>query len=85
MERLYQGLEKEISERAIGLTDKEKFVIKSMGLLILKPVCYAFNVYEIDYVLDREKNINKIQKLPQKVKNCPHQTRARKSLSFFQL
>ena len=67
MERVYQGLEKGIPARAIGLTDKEKFFIKSMGLLTLKPVCYAFNVDEVDYLLDREKIINKIQKLLRKV------------------
>lgn len=67
LEQVADGLEKGIPARALGLTEEAKFAMKSMGLLTLKPVCYAINIDEVDYVLDREEIINKIQKILKKV------------------
>ena len=50
-------LEEGYPARSLGLSNEEKFAIKSMGLLTLKPVIYAFNVDEIDYALNREESM----------------------------
>jgi len=42
--KVEQALNKGLPARSIGLTAEERFAIKSMGLLSLKPVLYAFNV-----------------------------------------
>lgn len=44
VKRLAAQLNKDISARNISLTDEEKQLIKSLNLLTLKPVIYAFNV-----------------------------------------
>lgn len=53
LEKVLTQLKKGLPARSIGLSLEEKKVIKSMGLLTLKPVIYAINVDEIDFVLDR--------------------------------
>ena len=55
LERICAGLREGAPARALGLTDDVTShpVIRSMGLLTLKPVVYAFNVDEVDFVLDR--------------------------------
>merc|ERR1711862_632561 len=50
LEQIAEGFEKGIPARALCLTEEAKFSIKSMGLLTLKPICYAFNVDEVDFV-----------------------------------
>jgi GTP-binding protein YchF len=52
--KVVDGLKQGVPARAIGLSRVEAFSIKSMGLLTLKPVLYAFNVDEVDFLLDRE-------------------------------
>ncbi len=54
LEKIEECLQRGIPARAIGLSAVEKFVIKSMGLLTLKPVLYTFNVDEVDFMFDRE-------------------------------
>jgi GTP-binding protein YchF len=54
LEKVENGLEKGIPARAIGLSDDEQFSIKSMGLLTLKPVLYALNIDEVDFMFDKE-------------------------------
>lgn len=61
LERIAKGLERGIPARAVELSIDEKFLIKSMGLLTLKPMMYAFNVDEVDYVLGRDEMSEKIQ------------------------
>jgi len=53
LEKTLAQLEKGLPARSIGLSEDEKKVIKSMGLLTLKPVIYAINIDEIDFVLDK--------------------------------
>ena len=54
LETVCQGLQEGKPARSIGLSSEEKFSIKSMGLLTLKPIFYAFNVDEVDYTLGRD-------------------------------
>lgn len=69
LEKVAEGLEKGIPARALGLSEDEKFSIKSMGLLTLKPVCYAVNVDEVDYLLGREETTSKVQQTLHKIDN----------------
>jgi len=52
-----------IPARSIGLSDDEQFAIKSMGLLTLKPVIYAFNVDDVDFTLNREEALANAEKV----------------------
>lgn len=54
LEKAAECLEKGMPARSAGLSDAESFSIKSMGLLTLKPVLYAFNVDEVDFFFGRE-------------------------------
>jgi GTP-binding protein YchF len=54
LERLVVGLQKGIPARLIRLTALDLSSIKSLGLLTLKPILYAVNVDEVDYLLDRD-------------------------------
>jgi GTP-binding protein YchF len=53
LEQVMEGLQLGTPARAVGLTAEAVFSIKSMGLLTLKPVLYAFNVDEVDFTLGR--------------------------------
>ncbi|KAL7539366.1 hypothetical protein ACHAWF_006391 [Thalassiosira exigua] len=50
--KVEKALESGLPARTI-LSPEEKLAIKSMGLLTLKPVIYAFNVDEVDFLLNR--------------------------------
>jgi GTP-binding protein YchF len=67
LERIADGLERGIPARALGLAKEEEFFIKSMGLLTLKPVMYAVNVDEVDYVLDRDEMTKTVETILQKI------------------
>lgn len=51
--KVHKALEDGLNARSIGLSTKEKELIKSMGLLTLKPVLYAFNTDEVDFTLNK--------------------------------
>lgn len=53
LEAVLKGLNDGTPARAVGLSEEAAFSIKSMGLLTLKPVLYAFNVDEVDFTLGR--------------------------------
>ena len=55
LQKALEALQNSVPTRFAGLTQEEEFAIKSMGLLTLKPVVYAFNVDEIDFTAQREK------------------------------
>lgn len=55
LEAVVAVMEKGLPARSAGLSAAAAFALKSMGLLTLKPVLYAFNVDEIDFTLDPEK------------------------------
>lgn len=61
--KIQEGLEQSIPARSIGLSDEEQFAIKSMGLLTLKPVIYAFNVDDVDFTLNREEALADAEKV----------------------
>lgn len=48
------GLEDGLNARSIGLSAEERIMIKSMGLLTLKPVVYAFNTDEVDFIFNKD-------------------------------
>lgn len=48
LERLVESLNEGIPARRVGLTTEEQELIKSLGLLTLKPIIYATNVTEDD-------------------------------------
>mmetsp|Transcript_15749 Transcript_15749/g.25518 ORF Transcript_15749/g.25518 Transcript_15749/m.25518 type:complete len:239 (+) Transcript_15749:1-717(+) len=54
LEQVAKGLEEGIPARSVGVTKDDEFAIKSMGLLTLKPIMYAFNVDEVDWILGRD-------------------------------
>ncbi len=61
LRKAFEALEQSIPARFAGLTLEEEFAIKSMGLLTLKPVVYAFNVDEIDFTAERESVVHDIR------------------------
>jgi len=70
LEKVLKGLETGVPARTIGLTESEKFSIKSMGLLTLKPVIYAFNVDEIDFILNKEEAMEQGQSFMKQIQYC---------------
>jgi GTP-binding protein YchF len=70
LEQVANGLRNGIPAKAIGLSTEAEFSIKSMGLLTLKPMLYAFNVDEVDYTLGREQAVLDAEKVLQLVQYC---------------
>ena len=70
LEKIEKALEDGMPARSIGLTSDEKFTVKSMGLLTLKPVIYAFNIDEIDFSLNREETIQLAETYMSKIQYC---------------
>lgn len=56
LENVLAQLKKGLPARSIGLSVEEKKIIKSMGLLTLKPVIYAINIDEIDFIFDMDES-----------------------------
>ncbi len=48
LEKLLPALEEGLPARSVKLTEEERFAVKGLGLLTLKPVIYAANVNEDD-------------------------------------
>ena len=70
LEKICKALEDGMPARSIGLSSDEKFAVKSMGLLTLKPVIYAFNIDEIDFCLNREETIQLAETYMSKIQYC---------------
>jgi len=70
LEKIEKALEDGMPARSIGLTSDEKFTVKSMGLLTLKPVIYAFNIDEIDFCLNREETLQLAETYMNKIQYC---------------
>jgi GTP-binding protein YchF len=70
LEQVVDGLRQDIPARAIGLSPESEFAIKSMGLLTLKPVMYAFNVDEVDYTLGRQEAVEEAKQVLAQVDYC---------------
>ena len=50
LEKIRDGLEKNIPVRKLGLDDEEKKIISSFNLITLKPIIYALNVSEDEII-----------------------------------
>lgn len=70
LEKVLEGLEKGIPARSLDLSKEEVFSIKSMGLLTLKPVIYAFNVDDVDFTINREPAMEQATKIMEKIQYC---------------
>mmetsp|Transcript_21429 Transcript_21429/g.33652 ORF Transcript_21429/g.33652 Transcript_21429/m.33652 type:complete len:399 (+) Transcript_21429:101-1297(+) len=72
--KVHKGLEDGLNARSIGLTHEEKHAIKSMGLLTLKPVLYAFSTDEVDFTLNKEESIDQAEAFMSQIGYCDRQT-----------
>ncbi|MGA1623038.1 MAG: redox-regulated ATPase YchF [Synechocystis sp.] len=54
LERLIESLNEGLPARRLGLSEEEKDLVKSLGLLTLKPIIYATNVTEDDLATGNE-------------------------------
>jgi GTP-binding protein YchF len=54
LERLVESLNEGLPARRLGLSEEEKDLVKSLGLLTLKPIIYATNVTEDDLASGNE-------------------------------
>lgn len=63
LEAAVAALQSGLPARSAGLSPAATLAIKSMGLLTLKPVCYAFNVDEADFLLCREAAVDTAREL----------------------
>ena len=70
LEQVVDRLRQDMPARAIGLSSESEFAIKSMGLLTLKPVLYAFNVDEVDYTLGRQEAVEAAKQVLAQVDYC---------------
>lgn len=70
LSKIEAALEEGKLARSIGLTETETFLIKSMGLLTLKPVIYAFNVDDVDYFLNRDEVLDKVKEYMKQIHYC---------------
>jgi len=57
--KIKDALEKGIMASAIGLNEEEKFLIKELNLLSLKPTLYALNVSEADVKSEKKEILGK--------------------------
>ena len=72
--KVQKCLEDGLNARSVGLTYEEKQSIKSMGLLTLKPVLYAFNTDEVDFTLNKEETIDQVEVFMSRIEFCDQQT-----------
>lgn len=70
LEKLLPNLQKGVPARSVGISADEAFVIKSMGLLTLKPVIYLFNVDEADFLLDMQGVTSDAQRVMSEIHYC---------------
>eukprot|EP00978_Attheya_sp_CCMP212_P021280 scaffold61962_cov50-Attheya_sp.AAC.3 len=70
LETVADGLKKGIPARTLSLSDDAIFSIKSMGLLTLKPVLYAFNMDEVDFIFGRDEAVAEVTKIMESIQYC---------------
>ena len=68
--KVEKGLGDGLPARAIGLSPKEEFTIKSMGLLTLKRVIYAFNVDDIDFTMSKDELLKSAEEYMKQIQYC---------------
>ena len=74
LSKVEECLEQGRPARTLGLSVEEAHAIKSMGLLTLKPVIYAFNVDEVDLLLDREESLQRANESMGRIQYCDPET-----------
>ncbi|KAL7537753.1 hypothetical protein ACHAXR_010994 [Thalassiosira sp. AJA248-18] len=72
--KVEKALEGAKPARSLGLSSGEGFAIKSMGLLTLKPVIYAFNVDEIDFALNKAESMELAEAYMKQIQYCNLET-----------
>lgn len=70
LEQISTGLQEGIPARTLSLSTSQLFSIKSMGLLTLKPMLYAFNVDEVDFTFGRAEASANARKLMESIGFC---------------
>lgn len=68
--KIERGLEHGKPARSTALSSEDLFSVKSMGLLTLKPVIYAFNVDEADYLFDSSTCMNLAESYMNQLQYC---------------
>ncbi|KAL9190104.1 hypothetical protein ACHAXT_007315 [Thalassiosira profunda] len=74
LQTVEKGLEDGLPARSIGLSSEEQFAIKGMGLLTLKPVIYAFNVDEVDFLLNKGEATSSAEDSMRRIQYCDLET-----------
>ena len=70
LEKVQVGLSEGKLARSLGLNDGELKAIKSMGLLTLKPVLYAFNVDDVDFTFGKYEAVERAEEIFQSIQYC---------------
>lgn len=70
LEMLLPKLREGIPARSCGISYKAQFSIKSMGLLTLKPVIYAFNVSRNAFLFERDKAMTGAKAALENIRYC---------------
>jgi len=65
LEMVVECLQKGEPARSAGLSQAQAKAIKSMGLLTLKPMIFAFNVDEVDFFLSRDDALREAEEIVQ--------------------
>jgi ribosome-binding ATPase YchF (GTP1/OBG family) len=83
LEHVEVALQEGIPVRTMNLSDAQQILIRSMGLLTAKPIIYAFNVDEVDFLLNRPEAEEQIQAVLEQFESVFHpQTAGTKPPSF---
>ena len=70
LEAVATSLQAGIPARSVDLSPEHLLAIKSMGLLTLKPVLYAFNVDEVDLTLGRDEALARATAALESLRHC---------------
>ena len=72
--RIEEALERGLPAKFLNLSSDELFSVKSMGILTLKPVLYAFNVDEVDFTLGRKEADERVKSILHSISHCDPET-----------
>jgi GTP-binding protein YchF len=70
LEKVQVGLSDGKLARSLGLNEGELKAIKSMGMLTLKPVLYAFNVDDVDFTFGKTEAVEQAEKIFHSIQYC---------------
>lgn len=72
--RVEKALENGLPARSLDLITDEVHAVKSMGLLTLKPMIYAFNMDEVDFALNWNESMTVAGEYMKKLQYCDMET-----------